>query len=155
MTRIDSLRSRSGRARALLAVAGMAVMTFAAGAQPAAGQNVVVHLTHYADNVHAVNMAVHLAREMQAAGAHVTLLLDLEGVRLAGAEKAGGAALEQEQSIVNDFDAFVQAGGAVLLCPHCAARAGLADGHLRAGARIGKTGEFSQVILAADKILDY
>ncbi|MGQ9652398.1 MAG: hypothetical protein ACUVXJ_20085, partial [Phycisphaerae bacterium] len=45
-------------------------------AQTSAKQKVVVHLTHYTDNLHSVKTAVHLGGMMQIMGAEVTLLPD-------------------------------------------------------------------------------
>ncbi|HSF30385.1 MAG TPA: hypothetical protein VLK82_07930 [Candidatus Tectomicrobia bacterium] len=48
-------------------------------------QQIVVHPKHYTDDLHAVFMALGIAGLMQGKGAQVTLMLDLEGVRLADA----------------------------------------------------------------------
>ncbi len=53
------------------------------------------------------------------------------------------------------YDAFVKAGGKVLVCPHCAEVAGLKAQDLRPGAHLAKNlGELADAVLAADKILD-
>jgi predicted peroxiredoxin len=124
-------------------------------AQTTVKQKVVVHLTHYTDNLHAVKMAVHLSAMMQSMGAEVTLLLDLEGVRLADTRQPGDLIWGKGEPISKELAAFVKAGGQLLLCPHCAEHAGITAATLRPGARIGATGELPRVILAADKILDY
>ena len=46
-------------------------------------QRIVIHLSHYSDNSHSALMAVHFAQYLQEHGADVTLMLDVEGVRLA------------------------------------------------------------------------
>jgi sulfur relay (sulfurtransferase) complex TusBCD TusD component (DsrE family) len=100
-------------------------------------------------------MAVHFAQYLQEQGADVTLLLDVDGVRLAeqGQAKAPGTTNAQ---ISTYYDGFVKAGGKVLVCPHCAAVAGLTAQNLRPGAHLGKDlGELADVFLAADKTLDY
>jgi len=118
-------------------------------------QKVVVHLTHFTDNLHAAKMAVHLAAKMQELGADVTLLLDLEGVRLADARQPQELIWGKGEPISQELAAFVKLGGHMLLCPHCAAHSGATAAHLRPGARIGKDGELAETILGADKILDY
>lgn len=124
-------------------------------AQAGARQKVVVHLTHYTDNLHAVHMAVHLANMMQTMGAEVTMLLDLEGVRLADSRQSQDLVWGKGDPLSKEVAAFLKAGGQMLLCPHCSEHAGLTAANLRPGARIGKTGELPKTILAADKILDY
>ena len=124
-------------------------------AQAGAKQKVVVHLTHYTDNLHAVHMAVHLARMMQTMGAEVTMLLDLEGVRLADSRQSQDLVWGRGDPLSKEVAAFVKAGGQMLLCPHCSEHAGLTAANLRPGARIGKEAELPKTILAADKILDY
>jgi predicted peroxiredoxin len=124
-------------------------------AQAGAKQKVVVHLTHYTDNLHAVKMAVHLAFVMQTMGAEVTMLLDLEGVRLADSRESQDLIWGKGDPLSKEVAAFVKAGGQMLLCPHCSEHAGLVPANLRPGARIGKEGELANVILAANKVLDY
>lgn len=126
-----------------------------AAGQPAKKQKVVVHLSHYTDNLHAVKMAVHLAGMMQGMGAEVTLLLDLEGVRLADTRQPGDLVWGKGEPISKELAAFVKAGGKMLLCPHCSEHAGITAATLRPGARIGQHGELPKTILEADKILDY
>jgi predicted peroxiredoxin len=120
-----------------------------------AKQKVVVHLTHYTDNLHAVKMAVHLASMMQEMGAEVTMLLDLEGVRLGSTRESADLVWGKGAPISKELAAFVKAGGQMLLCPHCSEHAAITFTALRPGARIGTTGELAKVILAADKVLDY
>lgn len=132
-----------------------ALVSSPALAQGAAKQKVIVHLTHYTDNLHAVKMAVHLASAMQNMGAEVTILQDLEGVRLASTRESAELIWGNGDPISKELAAFVKAGGQMLLCAHCSERAGITSGALRPGARIGKEGELAKAILAADKILDY
>ena len=124
-------------------------------AQAAAKQKVVVHLTHYTDDLHAVTMAVHLAHMMQTMGAEVTMVLDLEGVRLADNRQSQDLVWGKGEPISKEVEAFVKAGGQILLCPHCSQYAAIAAANLRPGARIAKEGELPETILAADKVLDY
>jgi sulfur relay (sulfurtransferase) complex TusBCD TusD component (DsrE family) len=119
-------------------------------------QKIVIHLSHYADGSHAALMAVHFAQYLQEQGADVTLLLDVDGVRLADQRQAQTPATGTNAQISTYYDGFVKAGGKVLVCPHCAEVAGLTAQNLRPGARLGKDlGELADVLLAADKTLDY
>jgi predicted peroxiredoxin len=124
-------------------------------AQGGAQKEVVVHLTHYSDNLHAVKMAVHLASMMQGMGAKVTLFLDLEGVHLGSNKESAVLTSGKDDSIPKELSAFVKAGGQMLLCPHCAEKAGITAGDLKPGARIGKDSDVAKTILDARTILDY
>jgi predicted peroxiredoxin len=88
-------------------------------------------------------------------GAEVTMLLDLEGVRLTNNREPQELIWDKGDPISRELAAFLKAGGQMLLCPHCSEHAGITAGNLRPGARIGKEGEPAKAILAADKILDY
>jgi sulfur relay (sulfurtransferase) complex TusBCD TusD component (DsrE family) len=119
-------------------------------------QKIVIHLSHYADSSHAALMAVHFAQYLQEQGADVTLLLDVDGVRLADQRQVQTHATGVNAQISTYYDGFVKAGGKVLVCPHCAEVAGLTAQNLRPGARMGKDlGELADTLLAADKTLDY
>jgi predicted peroxiredoxin len=124
-------------------------------AQTTTKQKVVVHLTHYTDNLHAVKMAVHLACLMQTMGAEVTMVLDLEGVRLASNREPQELIWGKGDPISKEYAAFVKAGGQLVLCPHCSEVAGISATALRPGARIGQEDELPKTILAAVKVLDY
>jgi predicted peroxiredoxin len=121
-----------------------------------AGQKIVVHLKHWTDDLHAVFMAVKLAGAMQAKGAAVTLFVNLEGARLADANQPGDMLWGTGGHPLSEYyAAFVEAGGKVLICPHCAMAAGIKADSLRHGARIAADDEVVDALLAADKILDY
>lgn len=102
-----------------------------------------------------MKLAVHLAHVMQTMGVEVTLLLDLEGVRLASTKEPQNLVWRKGDPISEEYDAFIKAGGRLLLCPHCAKHAGITERDLRAGAQLGKEGALAKTILAADKVLDY
>jgi predicted peroxiredoxin len=128
------------------------------GARPVSAQEkqvVVVHLTHYTDDLHATFMALKLAGAMQQKGAQVTLVLDLEGVRLVSTQQPQDLRWGTSDAISGYYDAFVKAGGKIMVCPHCAKAAGVDEKTLRPGAQIVKEEELASALLAADKILDY
>lgn len=155
MPRRDMPHSTVRIAIAFIMLGALGLLVSPAPAQTLPKQKVVVHLTHYTDHLHAVKMAVHLAHMMQTMGAEVTLLLDLEGVRLASTKEPQSLIWGKGEPISVEYDAFVKAGGRVLLCPHCAERAGITERDLRAGAQLGKDGALAKTVLAADKVLDY
>ena len=155
MPRTDTRYVTVRIAIAFLVLGVLGLFVTPASAQTTPKQKVVVHLTHYTDQLHAVKMAVHLAHVMQTLGAEVTLLLDLEGVRLASTKEPQSLIWGKGEPISVEYDAFVKAGGRVLLCPHCAEHAGITERGLRAGAQLGKEGALAKTVLAADKVLDY
>jgi predicted peroxiredoxin len=145
----------AGIAIAFIMLGVLGFLVTPASAQTTAKQKVVVHLTHYTDQLHTVKMAVHLAHMMQTLGAEVTLLLDVEGVRLASSKEPQNLIWGKGDPISVEYEAFVKAGGRVLVCPHCAEHAGITERDLRPAGHIGKDGELAKTILRADKVLDY
>jgi predicted peroxiredoxin len=122
----------------------------------AAASSSVVHLGHGSDDVHAVSMALGIATAMaKRPGAKLTLFLDREGVRIADRRTPGNLRYGHSKTLVELYDAFVAAGGEVLVCSHCAEAIGLTADQLRQGARIGSDEEVANRLLAADRILDY
>ena len=119
------------------------------------GESVVVHLSQFGNDLHAVSMALKLATAMQQAGHQVTLFIDMEGVRLADKRQPLDLRWGQGAPIEELYQGFVEAGGKVLVCPHCAAAAGLESGSLRKGATIGTTESITKTLGGATKILDY
>ena len=118
-------------------------------------QKIIVHLSHYTDNLHAVSMALALSTNLQEGGASVTLFLDLEGVRLADARTPKDLRWGTGPPISEGLASFVKAGGSILLCAHCSRAAGLDTAKLRAGAQIGTDAEVRAAFLAAQKVIDY
>jgi len=120
-------------------------------------QNVVIHLSKYTNDLHASFMAFKLATELKKAGANVTVFLDLEGVR--SADKRQPQDLTWGMGNSGDFAAiyqsFINAGGEVLVCPHCAKSVGMSEKDLRAGAKLATVQKITKLILSADKIMDY
>ena len=121
-----------------------------------AAPRIVVHIGHATDDLHSASMGMSLARMLQKKGASVTVFLDREGVRLADDDmpKSLGWGRKADPVLVILAD-FVKAGGAVVLCPHCAEMAGVEDDDLVEGARIGSEAEVAELFLSADKVIDY
>lgn len=127
----------------------------AAQEQKQAQKNVVVHLSRFTNDLHAAAMALKLAKGLRDKGAQVTLVLDLEGVRLADGRQPLDLRWGQGPPAAELYDAFVKAGGAVVVCPHCAAAVGLEEKGLRPGSRMSTEDGLAATLLAADTILDY
>lgn len=119
-------------------------------------QHIVVRLGHYTDDLHAAGMAVGFAKTMQERGQKVTLMLTLEGVRLADARTPQDLKWGHGDEIGKAFDGLRKAGGEIIVCPHCAEAAGIDEKSLRPGARFGKEGnDLVDVLIAADKVVDF
>ncbi len=122
----------------------------------AEGQTVVVHLSHFTDDLHRCFMALKVAGIMQEAGADVTLFLDLEGVRLAERRQKLNLTWGADSPPLSEhYDSFVGAGGKVRLCPHCAKSASLGDMGLKRNAEILSPQALRQMLIEADKVMDY
>lgn len=100
-------------------------------------------------------MALSLATNLRQGGAAVTLFLDLEGARLADRRGFDKLRWGTGPTIADQLAKFVEAGGSVMLCPHCAEAAGIGSGDLRDGTRIAKDGEVRAPFLKASKVIDY
>lgn len=144
---------------ALLALVGSFVASSRVSAvAPAADepQKVVVHLSHFTDNLHAGFMAVKVANTLQKHGAQVTMFLDLEGARLA--HQHNDLAIrwgESETTFGQLFGQFVKGGGKVIVCPHCAHHVGVNESTVREGIAIGTEDLIANFMLEADKVIDY
>jgi sulfur relay (sulfurtransferase) complex TusBCD TusD component (DsrE family) len=123
--------------------------------QTAQSQQIVVHLGSFTNDLHSAFMALSLATNLQKAGAKVTVFLDREGVRLADVRERGDLTWGDSGGSSAAMTEFVQAGGKVVLCPHCASLAGIEATHVRAGARIATHDEVAAIFLAADKVVDF
>ncbi|MCB1232855.1 MAG: DsrE family protein [Verrucomicrobiae bacterium] len=122
---------------------------------PPPPQKVVVHLSHFGDNLHAVNMALKIGTIVAGGDAEVVMFVDLEGVRLADSRQPNDLKWGTSPAISELLAGFLEAGGSVLVCPHCAAAAGLAADDLRKGAKIAEASEIADLFLSAQKVIDY
>ena len=119
-------------------------------------QKVVVHLSHFTDDLHRCFMALKMANLMQEHGANVTIFLDLEGVRLAERRQTLNLTWGADSPPLSEhYDNFINAGGKVVLCPHCAKSARIGDGALKRNTELGTMPSIGKLMMEADKILDY
>ena len=154
--------ARTLAAAAWLVLAGAGLAAQPAAAQPAAqagetraeAQEIVVHLGSFTNDLHAAFMALSLATNLQQSGASVTLFLDREGVRMADSRR-GDLTWGDSGAIADDLAAFSAAGGAIVLCPHCAHLGGVDAASLRPGAHIATPEEVAGLFLSADKVIDF
>ena len=116
----------------------------------------MVHLGSFTNDLHAAKMALKVGTAMRQQGASVVLFLDREGVRLADTRQPLTLVYGDGDSFEKMYDAFVAAGGTVLVCPHCAHEAGMSAATLRKGAHLAADApELAKAILAADRVIDY
>lgn len=121
-----------------------------------AQQQVVVHLSHFTDDLHRCFMALKVANLMQEHGASVTIFLDLEGVRLAERRQQLNLTWGTDSPPLSEhYDNFINAGGKIVLCPHCAKSARIGDGALKRNAELATMPSLGKLLMEADKIIDY
>jgi len=139
---------------ALFAVAAWAVLgTLNPTVAQNAEKNIVVHIGQYSNDLHSATMGVSLAGKMQEAGAEVTIFVDREAVRMG----------EQGQPLLRYGDSdlevllsdFLEGGGSVLVCPHCAELGGVEPGELRSGFAMGTPESIAALFLNADTVISY
>jgi len=133
----------------------VAPAAYAQTPQTAEKQNIVVHLGSFTNDLHSAFMAFSLATNLQKHGASVTVFLDREGVRLADVRERGDLTWGDSGGTSAAMAEFVQAGGKVVVCPHCASLAGIEAANIRPGARLATHEEIATLFLSADKVVDF
>ena len=119
-------------------------------------QQVVVHLSHFTDDLHRCFMALKMANLMQEHGAKVSIFLDLEGVRLAERRQLLDMTWGPDSPPLSDlYNNFTEGGGKVVVCPHCAKSARIGDGALKRNAEIATMPSLGKLLIEADKVMDY
>lgn len=118
-----------------------------------AEKTVVVHIGQYSNDLHAATMGVGLARQMQEAGADVTIFVDREGVRMG--EEGQPLLPFGDTDLEAVLSAYVDEGGTVLVCPHCAKLGGVEPDELRRGFEMGTRESIAELFLDADTVVSY
>jgi sulfur relay (sulfurtransferase) complex TusBCD TusD component (DsrE family) len=128
---------------------------FALGVQPATAQekNVVVHIGQYSNDLHSMAMGLGLADNLQKQGATVTVFLDREAVRIA--DKGQPFLVYGDTDIEAVMKSFLEGGGKVVICPHCAMLGGVERSELREGMTMGTMESVAALFMAADLVIDY
>lgn len=117
------------------------------------GETIVVHIGQYTNDLHSAMMGVELAYHIQEAGADVTLFVDREGVRMSARDQPLLAYGQTDLGTL--VSSFIDEGGTLLVCPHCAELAGVDASELREGAKMGTKESVAELFLSADKVVDY
>lgn len=149
--------------RALLMLALMVVaggFVFAQSQHPGTStqtsQQILIHMKEYIAGIHETYMGLELADRLQRDGAKVTVWLELQAVRLADDRVARGMNPKPGSRPFSEiYKSFVDHGGRILVCHHCAGLQDLDEKELRAGATFVGVDEVARAVLEADKILDY
>ena len=153
---------RTNNPYSILLVVALATQAVIAQDEPAKGvtpereQSIVVHLSHFTDDLHRTFMAFKTADMLVGEKVKVTLYLDLEAVRLAerrqDLEVTWG---KSPTTLAEIYTRFTDKGGRVLLCSHCAHGARVEPMGVRAHALIATEDELRTMWLEADKVIDY
>ena len=138
---------------AMMSFIMLLVMSFLALPSAAQEKNIVVHIGQFSNDLHSVTMGLSVANSLQAEGAQVTVFLDREGVRLA--DKSQKAMTYADSDAKQLYTKFVDGGGKVIVCPHCAELAGVGKEDLRMGSKMGTKASIAKMLLAADLVIDY
>ena len=134
---------------ALLAAAAFAVPQDAIAQE----KTVVVHIGQFSNDLHSPAMGLGLARNLAEAGASVTVFLDREGVRMA--DRGQPLLVYGDTDLEEVLSAYMDAGGRVLVCPHCAELGGVERGELRSGMEMGTQEEVARLFMEADLVISY
>jgi sulfur relay (sulfurtransferase) complex TusBCD TusD component (DsrE family) len=118
-------------------------------------QAIVIHLGHATDDIHSADMALHMGANLAKHGANITMFLDREGVRIADTRLPIDTLTWGENNVGEDYEAFVAAGGKTVVCPGCAQNQALTAEFLRKGASMGTPDSVAELLLAADKVIDF
>lgn len=123
-------------------------------------QNIVVHLKKNTEDLQAAIMSARMGSMLAAEGCNVTLFLTLRGVRLADARMPqnlgfGRDDLSPSPTLQQAVASFQASGGRVAVCPGCGAEVGLTHADLIPGAEILDRSEIVELLLSADKVIDF
>lgn len=110
-------------------------------------QSVFVNLT--SDEGQRVTMALNFSNALLKDGQDVTVFLNVDGVFLGSSKVAGLAAQRTE------LQAFMKAGGKVIICAHCMQVRGVAAADLVPGLAMGTDGSARQAFLASTRQISY
>ncbi len=127
---------------ALVMVGMLSAVTAAQGKQ-----SVFVNLT--SDEAQRVTMALNFSNSLLKDGQDVTIFLNVDGVRIGSAKVAGLAAQRTE------LQAFMKAGGKVIICAHCMQVRGVTQADLMPGLTMGGEGAGRQAFLASTRQISY
>ena len=118
-----------------------------------AEKNVVVHIGQYTNDLHSATMGLGLAGRLQEAGAKVTVFADREAVRLG--DKGHPLLIYGDSDLDELLSSFLDGGGSVLICPHCARLGGVEPDELRDGFKMATPVSIGELFMNADTVISY
>lgn len=118
-----------------------------------APKDVVVHLGQYTNDLHSATMGIGLADNLQEAGARVTIFVDREAVRMG--DEGHPLLIYGDSDLEALLSSFLEGGGSVLVCPHCAELGGVAADELRSGFTMGTQEAIAKLFMNADIVISY
>ena len=116
-------------------------------------KNVVVHIGQYTNDLHSATMGLGLAGRLQEAGAQVTVFADREAVRLG--DKGHPLLIYGDSDLDELLSSFLDGGGSVLVCPHCARLGGVEPDELRDGFKMATPESIAELFMNADTVISY
>jgi predicted peroxiredoxin len=112
-------------------------------------------VAHSADNPELATLAFVLANGAMAMGVEPVICLQAEGVRLAVAGGAEGAAAKGFPPIADLLAAVLAAGHRIMVCSPCIAARGITEDQLLDGCYVGGAGIVVQAMLDCENFLRY
>jgi predicted peroxiredoxin len=124
---------------------------------PKKQQSIIIHLQNGTNDIHAALMALKVGNKLLEKGTKVTLVLTLEGVRIADTRQPLDLRWGMsDMTLSNLYEEFVKAGGEIRVCPLCAQATGLNVNLLRQGAQFAQEdNDIAGLILMADKVMSF
>jgi predicted peroxiredoxin len=121
-----------------------------------APQNILIQLKDSTNDLHAGYMAFKVGNVLLKKKQVVTIFLNLEAVRIADERQPLNLKWGLNEKTLEDYyNHFVSNGGKIFVCPHCAKAVGLGTKQIRKGAQLTDENKIAELILNADKIMDY
>jgi predicted peroxiredoxin len=131
--------------------------TSSSGYTPSAGKTIMVHITSGvatdSHQVHSAMMGVDHALAFYRSGKDVSIMLDVDGVRI-----AAKTVPDQLKPINENLKTFLDEGGRVIACNHCVLGAGLTPADLLDGVEIDSHPNMPRtqgILERASVVLDY
>ena len=140
-------------ATALVLILMMSLLAPSTALAEDAQKNIVVHIGQYTNDLHSATMGLGLAGTLQGAGAQVTIFADREAVRLG--DKGHPLLIYGDSDLDELLSSFLDGGGSVLVCPHCARLGGVEPDELRDGFKMATPESIAELFMNADTVISY
>lgn len=119
-------------------------------------QDFVIKVDQGTTDLHAVFMAMKVGTMLVEKKHNVTMFFNLESVRLLDKRQPLNLTWGTSKMNLEDiYNRFVEKGGKIVVCPHCAKAAGVEKSNLRQGSVIATDEQVAMIFVNADKVIDY